>query len=57
VLIRLVDLTGRTVKDLNVRSVKGENEVEVDLANLNRGIYLVYFNIRESTSVKKLVVE
>ncbi|HYV90316.1 MAG TPA: T9SS type A sorting domain-containing protein [Chitinophagales bacterium] len=55
--INLLDITGRLVKRYNGTSSIGENERELDLENIAKGIYQVLFKLDNRYVVKKLVVQ
>ncbi|MBK8349380.1 MAG: T9SS type A sorting domain-containing protein [Saprospiraceae bacterium] len=54
IMVRLVDLSGRVVKECRVLAYIGVNQTDLDLTNINKGIYLIQIMNRlgESASYK-----
>ena len=50
------DLLGKTVKEFSVNSSNGINRLEINLNNLNDGIYFINFSNNDIKSTKKLVI-
>ena len=50
------DILGKTVKEFSVNSSNGINRLEINLNNLNDGIYFVNFSNNDIKSTKKLVI-
>ncbi len=50
------DILGKTVKEFSVNSSNGINRIEINLNNLNDGIYFVNFSNNDIKSTKKLVI-
>ncbi|MBA3285214.1 MAG: T9SS type A sorting domain-containing protein [Nitrosopumilus sp.] len=55
--INLIDVLGRTIQVIKGTSVVGENDIEINLQQLSKGIYQLVFIQNEIQEVKKLVVE
>ena len=50
------DILGKTVKEFSVNSSNGINRIDINLNNLNDGIYFINFSNNEIKSTKKLVI-
>lgn len=50
------DLLGKTVKEFSVNSSNGINRIDINLNNLNDGIYFINFSNNDIKSTKKLVI-
>ena len=50
-MVKIYDLTGRIVKQLNPNS----NKFKIDVSSLNKGVYLVKLNSGEKTGSTKLI--
>lgn len=50
------DILGKTLKEFSVNSSNGINRLEINLNNLNDGIYFVNFSNNDIKSTKKLVI-
>ncbi len=57
VLVNLYDLVGRVVKTVKAEGQIGENNINIDLTNLNAGIYMVNVKVGNATSTKKLIIQ
>lgn len=55
--IQVINLVGSVVKNVSADAAAGENDINLDLSGLNRGIYMVNVKVGTTTSTKKLVVE
>nr|MBA3283817.1 T9SS type A sorting domain-containing protein [Nitrosopumilus sp.] len=55
--INLIDVLGRTIQVIKGTSALGENDIEINLQQLSKGIYQLVFIQNEIQEVKKLVVE
>ena len=55
--IQIINLVGAVVKTVSADAAAGQNDINVDLNGLNRGIYMVNVKIGNTTSTKKLVIE
>jgi hypothetical protein len=55
--LHLCDLTGKTVRSLTVNTVRGENNILVDIKGLSQGIYILKIVDESGTTEKKLMVE
>jgi hypothetical protein len=55
--IRLIDITGRIVIDEKQTSVIGENQYQMNLSELAKGIYMVILQNNDGTLQKKIVVQ
>jgi len=56
-LISIYDLTGRLIKQEDVLIKSGENNYNIDVKNINEGIYLVKFSSLTINLCKKIIVE
>lgn len=50
------DLLGKTVKECSVNSSNGINRIDINLNNLNDGVYFINFSNNDIKSTKKLVI-
>lgn len=50
------DILGKTVKEFSVNSSNGINRIDINLNNLNDGIYFINFSNNDIKSTKKLVI-
>jgi len=50
--ISLVDVNGRTVKQL---SYNGASDIQINIADLERGVYMMNISSEEGTTVKKII--
>lgn len=57
VTIEIYNLVGALVKTSTVNAIVGSNAFNVDLANLNSGIYMANVKVGNSVSTKKLIIE
>ncbi|MBL7912250.1 MAG: T9SS type A sorting domain-containing protein [Bacteroidia bacterium] len=55
--ISVLNYTGQVVKQNSYKAQYGSNQIEVDLANLNSGIYFVNVKNGGLTTTKKLVIQ
>ncbi len=55
--INLIDVLGKTIQVIKGTSAVGENDIEINLQQLSKGIYQLVFKQNEIQEVKKLVVE
>ncbi len=55
--IRMMDVTGRVVLDFNSISVEGDNQYELDLSSIAKGIYIVSLSKADGVLQTKLVVQ
>ncbi len=55
--VRLMDMSGRIVREINITTVEGVNALEMDLTNLNSGMYTLFVyadnNLLMTSKVKK----
>ena len=52
----LTDMLGKRVKEFSINTVNGINSINLELVNLNEGVYFINFNNNNIKSTKKLVV-
>ena len=52
----LTDMLGKRVKEFSINTVNGINSINLDLVDLNEGVYFINFNNNNIKSTKKLVV-
>ena len=52
--LSIIDMTGKTVAS---KSVTGSNNIQLDLAGFNKGLYFINLNIDGVNSTKKIIVE
>ena len=52
----LTDMLGKRVKEFSINTVNGVNSINLDLVDLNEGVYFINFNNNNIKSTKKLVV-
>jgi hypothetical protein len=57
VSINIMDLNGRTVAKHNVAATTGNNSIDINTANLAKGVYAVSISDEHNTQIKKLVIE
>ena len=50
------DILGKTVKEFSINSSNGINRININLNNLNDGIYFINFSNNDIKSTKKLVI-
>jgi len=50
--VALVDINGRTVKSMNFNGV---NDVQINISDLNAGVYFMNINTNEGTATKKII--
>jgi len=55
--LRLIDVTGRIVLNQNHHSVEGDNQYELNLSSISRGLYLVLLQNGDGVMQRKLIVE
>jgi hypothetical protein len=55
--LRIIDLTGRTVFELEGQFSSGDNKVNLNLGDLSKGIYMISIQKEEETVTKKLFVQ
>lgn len=55
--ITLEDMSGKTIKTLDFAAIKGENNINLNVADIARGLYFVRIVNEANTEVKKLIVE
>ncbi|HQQ94701.1 MAG TPA: T9SS type A sorting domain-containing protein [Bacteroidia bacterium] len=55
--IAVYNLMGQMVKAFVADGQKGENQINIDLNGLERGVYMVKVNVGNASSTKKLIVE
>lgn len=53
VLIQIIDITGKTVKETNT----SDNEYKVDASNLKSGLYFVHIASEENTTYEKIIID
>ena len=54
--IKLMDITGKIIREMKLSNPGKEGYVSMDLADLNSGIYLVNITTEGYTETKKLVL-
>lgn len=54
--LKVVDLTGRVVYEIEGQFASGDNQIALNLAYLNKGIYMVSIQKGEETITKKLFI-
>ena len=57
IFVKLLDISGREIQNLQVSSVIGENRVYMDVSTLSRGIYLAYLISDGPKQVIKVFIE
>ncbi len=57
VTVSIYNLVGALVKTVNFNATVGSNSVNLDLTNLNSGIYITNVKVGNSVSTKKLIIE
>jgi hypothetical protein len=57
VSIKLLDITGKEVYSRELNAIIGENQVQVDISGMPRGIYLAYLSGENLNEFKKVIVE
>ncbi|MEI6816517.1 MAG: HYR domain-containing protein [Bacteroidota bacterium] len=55
--VRMTDVTGRVVLDVNSISAEGDNQYELDLSSIAKGIYIVSLSKADGVLQTKLVVQ
>ena len=55
--IRLIDITGRIILNSNYLSVIGENQYQMNLSNIAKGVYMVILQNKEAVLQSKIVVQ
>jgi hypothetical protein len=55
--IRIIDIIGRDVLSANISSVIGDNQYQMNLSSLAKGIYLVILQNKDAILQSKIVVE
>ncbi len=55
--LRLIDITGRIVINNDQTTIIGNNEIELNLSTVPRGLYLILVQNGDGTMQKKIVVE
>lgn len=55
--VTLEDLSGKTIKTLDFAANKGENNINLNVADIARGLYFVRIVNEANTEIKKLIVE
>lgn len=56
-LIQLIDLTGKIVKEINASEIQGVFKTAILTNELNKGIYFLKVSSKESSEVKKIVIQ
>jgi hypothetical protein len=58
VRVRIVDVVGKVIKSIPVQNMtKGEYKTEINISNMNSGIYFMSIQIGEENHIKKIVVQ
>jgi len=57
VTVNVYSIVGQLVKSIEAQGKPGENNLNIDLANLSSGVYMVKVNVGNATSTKKLIIE
>ncbi len=57
VTVSIYNLVGALVKTITANAVIGSNTINLDLTNLNSGIYLANVKVGNTVSTKKLIIE
>ena len=55
--VKLLDVTGREIQNLEVSSLIGENHIQMDVSALPQGIYFAYLISDNKKQVMKVIVE
>ena len=55
--LQLMDITGRVVYTSEVGTISGRNQLQIDLANLSKGVYMLNVTKNNTISRLKLVIE
>jgi hypothetical protein len=56
-MLELADMTGRKLKEFNGKAFIGENSVEIDLAGIQSGIYIMKIVVDKNKGSRKLIIE
>jgi hypothetical protein len=54
--LKVVDLTGRAIYEIVQPCLAGDNKIQIDLAHLNKGIYMLSIRKDDETVTKKLFI-
>ncbi len=57
VKLQLVDITGKSIREINPSSLKGENTLTLNLDGIESGIYFLRLETGTSTETRKIIVE
>jgi hypothetical protein len=53
----LIDITGRIIQNVNYTSVIGENQYQMNLSAIAKGIYMVILQNKEAVLQSKMVLQ
>lgn len=54
--IQIKDLTGRTVRSFNYKTIAGENKTKLSVNDLNAGVYFISLQLNKTSISKKIVI-
>lgn len=57
VTARIVDLTGKVLRQNTIEGVDGSNQIQLELNGISKGLYLLEINTPEGKSVRKVTVQ
>ena len=57
VTARIVDLTGKVLRQNTIEGVDGFNQIQLELNGISKGLYLLEINTPEGKSVRKVTVQ